>query len=152
MGGSAVLLSCRVCGICREIEDRYELIVSNPPYFESQVAGADPARDRARQLASLPFDVLLNGVDGLLAPKGRFSAILPFAAEAAFLREAGSVGLYPSRITRVKGNPKAPVKRSLLELTRDADPCEENTLTIELGRHQYTPEYTALTRDFYLKM
>lgn len=135
-----------------EIEDNYDLIVSNPPYFESQAGGADPARDRARQLASLPFDVLLDGVGKLLAPAGRFSAILPFAAEVAFLNEAGSAGLYPSRITRVKGNPKAPVKRSLLEFSREAGPCEQNTLTIERARHQYTPEYTALTRDFYLKM
>jgi tRNA1Val (adenine37-N6)-methyltransferase len=135
-----------------EIEDRYELIVSNPPYFESQVASPDPARDRARQLAALPFEVLLDGVGKLLAPKGRFSVILPFAAEAAFIKEAGSAGLYPSRRTRVKGNPTAPVKRSLLEFTREAGPCEEHTLTIEWERHQYTPEYTALTRDFYLKM
>ncbi|MGA9237604.1 tRNA1(Val) (adenine(37)-N6)-methyltransferase [Robiginitalea sp.] len=136
----------------REIEDRYELIVSNPPYFESQVGGADPARDRARQLASLPFDILLHGVGQLLAPTGRFSSILPFAAEGAFLKEADGVGLYPSRITRVKGNPKAPIKRSLLEFTREAGPCEEHILTIEKERHAYTPEYTALTRDFYLKM
>lgn len=135
-----------------EIDDTYQLIVSNPPYFDSLVSGADPARDRARQMASLPFDVLLDGVAQLLAPKGRFSAILPFAAEVSFLREADSVGLYPSRITRVKGNPKAPVKRSLLEFTREEGSCEENTFTIELERHQYTPEYTALTRDFYLKM
>ncbi|MGB5189655.1 tRNA1(Val) (adenine(37)-N6)-methyltransferase [Robiginitalea sp.] len=136
----------------REIEDPYQLIVSNPPYFESQVGSGDPARDRARQLASLPFNVLLDGVSHLLAPNGRFAVILPFTAEAAFLQEAGSVGLYPSRLTRVKGNPGAPVKRSLLELSRETGPCTQNTLTIERERHQYTPEYTALTREFYLKM
>jgi len=135
-----------------EMEDSYDLIVSNPPYFESRAGSGDPARERARQLAALPFDVLLDGVHHLLAPKGRFALILPFTAESAFLKEAGSRGLFPSRITHVKGNPKAPVKRSLLELTRETGPCEENTLTIEWERHRYTPEYTALTRAFYLKM
>ncbi len=135
-----------------EIEDSYDLIVSNPPYFESQVGGGDPARDRARQLAALPFDELLHGVHHLLAPDGRFALILPYTAEVAFLQEAESLGLFPSRITHVKGNPNASVKRSLLELSREEGPYKQNTLTIEWERHQYTPEYKALTKDFYLKM
>lgn len=135
-----------------EIDDQYELIVSNPPYFGEQVGSGDASRDRARQLASLPFEDLLDGVVKLLAPNGRFALILPFKAEAAFLDQAQKRGLFPRRCTRVKGNPKAAVKRSLLELSRQEGPVEEDTLTIELQRHQYTPAYTALTRDFYLKM
>lgn len=136
----------------REVDDTYELIVSNPPYFGEQVGSGDPSRDRARQLASLPFEELLDGVLQLLAPNGHFALILPYKAEAEFLKLARDRGLFPRRRTRVKGNPKAPVKRSLIELSREAVPCVEATLTIEAGRHQYTPAYVTLTRDFYLKM
>jgi tRNA1Val (adenine37-N6)-methyltransferase len=136
----------------REMEDPYELIVSNPPFFEEQVSSGNASRDQARQLISLPFDVLLDGVVSLLAPSGRFSLILPCTSEETFVKEARDRGLFPVRCTRVKGHPNAPFKRSLLEFSRKDGPCREDTLTIELERHQYTVEYKALTRDFYLKM
>ncbi|MDM9630317.1 tRNA1(Val) (adenine(37)-N6)-methyltransferase [Robiginitalea aurantiaca] len=135
-----------------EIEEPYALIVSNPPFFQEQVGSGNPARDQARQASALPFETLIDGVVRLLAPEGRFALILPVNAEASFLKKAQRRGLFPRRRTRVKGNPQASVKRILLELSRQEEPCIENTLTIELERHQYTPEYTELTREFYLKM
>lgn len=135
-----------------EMEGEYDLIVTNPPYFAQQVDSGDPARDRARQSASLPFGLLLDGVVQLLTPKGRFSLILPFPEEAAFTGEARKRGLFPSRLTRVKGHPGAPVKRSLIAFSREEGECLEDTLVIEAGRHRYTPEYKALTGAFYLKM
>jgi tRNA1Val (adenine37-N6)-methyltransferase len=136
----------------REIDEAYDLIVANPPYYREQVGSGDPSRDRARQSASLPFDMLLEGVVRLLAPAGRFCLILPHAEEAAFIELARAKGLFPSRLNRVKGHPGAPVKRTLMEFTREDGPCLEETLAIEEGRHNYTPQYTDLTRDFYLKL
>ena len=95
---------------------------------------------------------MLDGVVRLLAPEGRFCLILPYPQEAAFIQRARETGLFPSRLNRVKGHPGAPVKRSLLEFTREAGPCMEEELTIEEGRHTYTDRYRELTRDFYLKM
>jgi tRNA1Val (adenine37-N6)-methyltransferase len=57
------------------------------------------------------------------------------------------------KITRVKGTATTEIKRSLLAFNRKNSidlPIEE--LIIETSRHQYTPEYIALTKDFYLKM
>jgi tRNA1Val (adenine37-N6)-methyltransferase len=136
----------------REMEDPYDLVVSNPPYFEEQAGNTMTSRDRARQGIALPFEELLDGVVRLLAPTGRFALILPFASERAFLQLARTRGLFASRVTRVQGNPGAPVKRSLLELSRREGPCTHESLTIEGERHRYTPEYINLTRDFYLKM
>lgn len=65
---------------------------------------------------------------------------------------ASSFNLYPSRVTRVKGNPTAEIKRSLLEFSFSENQMDISELTIEKERHEYTDEYIGLTKDFYLKM
>jgi tRNA1Val (adenine37-N6)-methyltransferase len=57
------------------------------------------------------------------------------------------------QITRVKGTPTSEIKRSLLAFSRNKiDTPLLDELIIEIGRHEYTPEYIGLTKEFYLKM
>nr|WP_299488156.1 methyltransferase [uncultured Allomuricauda sp.] len=135
-----------------EIEETYDLIISNPPFYSEKVSSGDVARDAARQNSSLPFDELLEGVSKLLSPQGVFSVIVPFKEEANFIALAENLQLFARRVTRVKGNPNSELKRSLLELSFSKETAVEDELTIELARHKYTKEYIDLTKDFYLKM
>ncbi|WP_318343869.1 tRNA1(Val) (adenine(37)-N6)-methyltransferase [Flagellimonas baculiformis] len=135
-----------------EIEDQYDLIVSNPPFYAEEMASGDTSRDQARQSSSLPFDELLKGVSGLLSEGGLFSVVTPYKEEQRFVALAATSGLYPKRITRVKGNPNVDYKRSLMEFGFSKSDIEESELTIERGRHEYTEEYIRLTEAFYLKM
>jgi tRNA1Val (adenine37-N6)-methyltransferase len=135
-----------------EIEDKYDLIVSNPPFYSELVSSGNEPRDIARQNQSLPFEALLNSVAQLLTENGTFSTIIPFKEEERFLELASALNLYPKRLVRVKGNPKSEIKRSLLELQLGKTTVEIKNLTIESSRHQYTQEYIDLTKDYYLKM
>nr|WP_299074212.1 methyltransferase [uncultured Allomuricauda sp.] len=135
-----------------EIEDTYDLIVSNPPFYAEEVTSGDSSRDKARQTSSLPFHELLEGVSKLLSETGIFSVIIPFKEESNFVALAQKQGLFPNRITRVKGNPSTEVKRSLLEFSFSREQVKTDELIIELERHQYTDEYINLTKAFYLKM
>ena len=135
-----------------EIDEQYDLIVSNPPFYSEEVTSGNKARDRARQNLSLPFNELLEGASELLSLKGCFSAIIPFKEEKTFVDLAESFGLFPKKIMRVRGNPSAEVKRSLLEFSFSKTSIFEEELTIEKERHQYTKAYINLTKDFYLKM
>jgi len=65
---------------------------------------------------------------------------------------ASTFKLFPSRITRVRGNPTSDIKRSLLEFDEKKTKFPVEELVIEIERHQYTPEYIDLTKEFYLKM
>ena len=134
------------------IEDTYDLIISNPPFFSEDVTSGNNARDVARQNQSLPFNELIEGVSKLLSPSGVFCTIIPFKEEIPFITLAERIGLYPQHITRVKGNPSSEIKRSLLEFTFYKNKALEDELVIEIERHQYTPKYTELTKSFYLKM
>lgn len=135
-----------------EIDEKYDLIVSNPPFYTENVSSGDVSRDNARQNSSLPFDELLRGVDVLISKNGRFSTIIPFKEENAFITIAKSLNLFPERIVRIKGTANAPFKRSLLEFTRVVSKVLVDELIIEKERHVYTEDYINLTQDFYLKM
>lgn len=135
-----------------EWEDTYDLVICNPPFYSEDVTSGNVSRDTARQNTALPFEELLNGVSLLLSKDGIFATIIPFKEEDSFLVLADSLGLYPQKITRVRGNPTSEIKRSLLQFGCTQTKLDTDELTIELERQKYTEEYKILTRDFYLKM
>lgn len=135
----------------QEIADTYDLIISNPPFYTANFLSDNQKRNQARQTNSLSFDDLLIGVNKLLSDEGFFSLILPFSEERTFLEKAQKKNLFPLKITRVKGNNTAKIKRSLILFSKIKNgKIEETGLILELKRHQYTPEYQKLVAEFYL--
>ena len=135
-----------------EMEEPYNLIVSNPPFYSEAVSSGNSARDTARQNQSLPFDALLEGVLKLLSQDGLFATIIPFKEEELLTSLASKVELFPKRITHVQGNPSSEIKRSLLEFSFEQKEIQIEKMIIEKQRHQYTKDYINLTKEFYLKM
>lgn len=135
-----------------EPEDEYDLIVSNPPFYTEDYTSGDEQRDKARFTASLPFEDLIEAADLLLSENGIFCVIIPFKEEDNFVALAKEFDLFPFKITRVKGTPTTEIKRSMIAFSRNKREITTDELIIETSRHEYTPEYIALTKDFYLKM
>jgi tRNA1Val (adenine37-N6)-methyltransferase len=138
--------------LIEEPEDEYDLILSNPPFYSEDYQSGDPKRDTARFQDALPFELLIEAADLLLSEGGVFGVIIPFREETRFVSLAQSAELYPLKITRVRGTSESAIKRSLIAFSRQNNQPMVDELTIEISRHQYTPEYTTLTSDFYLKM
>jgi tRNA1Val (adenine37-N6)-methyltransferase len=135
-----------------EIEDKYDLIVSNPPFYTSTYKELSEERAMARHTESLSYTELLEGTSKLLSEQGSCAFIIPFQEEENFISIAKENMLFPTRITRVKGTETAPLKRSLLQFSFSKTEIEINELIIEIERHQYTKEYINLVQDFYLKL
>lgn len=136
----------------RATRERYDLIVSNPPWFASHAAPQTP-RETARQNQSLPMHELLAQANRLLLSGGRISLVLPHAAASAVLEIALDHGLYLQRQMSVRPTANKPVHRELLEFRdKQTDIVIKQSLTIERSRHCYTPEFCNLTREFYLKL
>lgn len=133
-------------------EEKYDLIISNPPFYAEDYKTGNESRNLARFLDSLPFEDLLEYSTSLLSDEGQLAVIIPYTEEVNFLKIAKSYNLFPNRTTRVRGTHNTPIKRSLLQLSFSENKIIEDELVIEITRHQYTPEYTALVKDFYLKM
>jgi tRNA1Val (adenine37-N6)-methyltransferase len=136
-----------------EMEDEsFDLIISNPPFYTDDYKSENKSRDLARFEDALPFDELIESAANLLSEFGVFSVIIPFKEEEKFIALAKEFQLFPFKITRVKGTPTSEIKRSLLAFTWDEQITITDELVIEIERHQYTPEYIELTKEFYLKM
>lgn len=134
-----------------EIDEPYDLIVSNPPYYTDTFKQLEESRARARHTYELPFKDLLEGCSKLLSPQGQCAFILPFKEFKPFLELAEKVDLFPVRITHVRGTDASPVKRILVQLSREQQTPLVDEMVLELQRHVPTETYRALTKDFYIK-
>jgi tRNA1Val (adenine37-N6)-methyltransferase len=135
-----------------EIDDTYDLIVSNPPFYSEDYKTENTARDQARFTDALPFQHLVVCAAHLLSEKGVFAAIIPKKEEDRFISLALENGLFPQRICHLQGTPTSEIKRVLLEFSFQKRDIVQKTLIIETSRHEYTSEYITLVQDFYLKM
>ncbi len=135
-----------------EIDDKFDLIICNPPFYSEDYKTDNDARDLARFNDAMPFEHLIFSVANLLSEDGLFSVVIPFKEEANFIALASKSGLFPNRVLRVKGHSTSEIKRSLIEFSFTQQDTNISELIIETARHQYTDDYIALTKDFYLKM
>jgi len=136
-----------------EMEDeKYDLIISNPPFYTEDYKSGDTARNMARFADSLPFEELINFASELLSDEGSFAVIIPYSEEECFLKLSEKVNLFPNRITRVRGTENTPLKRSLLQLSFTEKPFSSNELILEVSRHEYTQDYQKMVAPFYLKL
>lgn len=136
----------------KEEEQEYDLIISNPPFYNDSFETKDTSRNIARFTSSMSFIDLLEGVSKLLSNSGIFTTIIPFKEEQFFIKLANKNNLFLNRVCRVKGTDNSEIKRTMLEFSLHQKKVEETTLVIEKTRHEYTKEYVNLTKDFYLKM
>jgi len=131
---------------------KFQLIVSNPPFFEQSLKSSDEKRSNARHADVLPFDDLLDGVIKLLDAKGKFCLILPTLEAEKFRNMAQKKGLYLSKLLRVKSRvDKDTDKRHLMQFEFTPTEFSEETIAIEEDeRHSYTQAYKELTKAYYI--
>ena len=131
---------------------RYDVIVSNPPYFQNSLKPPVKAKTMAKHDTGLDYTTLLSGCARLLKPGGKLSFIIPAADQKQFKELAYFHGLHPSRHTWVRPAPMKKYSRCLIEFSAVSGiTCVENELIIRReDLKSYTADYMELTKDFYL--
>lgn len=126
---------------------RYDLIVSNPPYFTTAIKSPEAARAVARHGAGLGYADILRNASALLNPGGRVALVSPADRENDITLDCSLAGLSIARMTRVYTKPSAQSPSRLLwEISVVPSPLVTDTLVIG------TPAYNTLLRDFYLAL
>lgn len=128
----------------------YDLIVSNPPFYEEDTSCPDSQRNTARHTTSLPFSTLIENASAMLSDDGVFAVIIPTERAANFIIECATNGLYLSLRTNIKTTMKKQEKRCVLHFTKEKRTAEVNTLILNDAEGKRTKEYEELTNEFYL--
>ena len=131
---------------------QFDIIISNPPFFNEKVPAKTLQRQWARQQKTLKPEDIFDYARQHLAKKGILNIIYPFDKKDNLLNQAKKYALFPYRMLVLKGNEKAQPKRILVSLTQEKQQVQEEILVIEKERHVYTRAYKKLVKDFYLKM
>ena len=132
--------------------EKFDLIITNPPFFTDSLKNPDPRKSASRHNDSLTNLELLKGVSRLMAEGGRLQVIMPYAEGNIFIAEASEHGFYCNNILKIRPLPTSEIRRMILTFSKQRLNPTEKFLTVEHGkRHEFTEEYINLTRDFYLK-
>ena len=132
--------------------DRFDSIVSNPPFFVGSLPAPDARRALARHSCALPYAELFDSVRRLLAPFGVFSAIIPAECLQAFVTEACLSGFSLTRRCAVKTTASKPARRYLLAFRQQGGAAfSSSEAVLQNPDGSRTEWYASLTRDFYVK-
>ncbi|NMF57123.1 tRNA1(Val) (adenine(37)-N6)-methyltransferase [Pseudanabaena yagii] len=131
---------------------QYDLIISNPPFFEKAYKALETSRTLARHGDSLLQTDILHIASRLLKLDGHLAVIYPTDLAHKFLSKAREFGLWCDRQVNIKPMLHSSIKRIALELSKTQFPPQETTLTIEESKHIYTEDYISLVKDFYLNL
>jgi len=131
---------------------KFDIIITNPPYFVDSFKAPDEERSHARHNDTLSFTDLIEGVKNLLQADGKFYIILPTKEAGDFKNMAEKKGLYLVKRMRVKTKlVNDTEKRHIMKFSFNKILLQDQTMSIEKDvHHDYTDEYKLLTSDFYL--
>jgi len=134
-------------------QQKFDLIISNPPFFSNSVKNTNPHLSIARHNHMLPFTDIIEGTKKLLNKNGKLSLILPFDAAQEFIQNARQENLYLTRLTEIKPFPSKRPNRCLMEFGKSQVAVIITTMSVfdESGK-DYSEEFKNMARDFYLKL
>lgn len=130
-----------------ETDEKFDLIVSNPPYFEENTSGKDIL---ARQTIELNFQQLISKSSKLLSESGVFSVIIPFEVGVYFIEIAKGNQLFLNRKINIYGIENSKIKRLVLEFSQIEKALEESDFIIEKSPRKYSDQYLELTKEFHV--
>lgn len=131
-------------------EKKYNYIFSNPPFFKGDLKSADNTKNNAKHDTALSLLQLLQVVDSHLATAGTFAVLLPYHRVDYFIAESKKRGLHLTAQVLVKQTVKHKFFRGILFFTRKEIKPELSEIIIKDIEHNYTPEFAAALKDYYL--
>lgn len=130
-------------------EEPYDVIITNPPFYENDLRSPDARRNDALHSERLTLEELLKVVSWLLKPGGGWGILLPNSRVEYFLGLAQGAGWEVQHRLDVFNEGKKEPFRSCLWLGKEGEPSMTQWLTIQQSGF-YTQEFRQLLASYYL--
>jgi|ERR1043165_282998 tRNA1Val (adenine37-N6)-methyltransferase len=130
---------------------RYDVIISNPPYFVDDLKTANEQKNLAKHSTGLSYAELIDGISYLLSDNGKAYLVIPVFNFQLVREIAEKRSLYVNKVARVIAVKGKPPYLSLLELNWKKREYSDSVIEIQDDKGEFTEQYRELTKDFYLK-
>lgn len=133
-------------------DKKYDLVISNPPFFNRFSKCDSERKSRARHNdTGLSYATICHEVSRLMKEDGRFALVLPFDVSADFMQTAEEHGLYlHKRMTIIPIAGKEPNRVNLELGFKKGDTVFEETFVIRDADMRFTAQYNEFLKDYYL--
>lgn len=137
---------------CHNFREKFDYIISNPPYFDSGIDTPETVREKARHQGNLSPEIILEKGRALLTPQGKIGMVIPFEQSDKIKEFAQLYGMSACRELIMTGREGREPKRVFIEFYFNSNQdLRTEYLTLEKADGEYTEEYRSLCHDFYLK-
>ncbi len=130
--------------------DKFDLIVSNPPYFPDHLKSKDEQRNLALHNDGLPITDLIQMVSTILSPKAKFWVILPPRQMMDLEKTASLFDLFPSQKFTIQDKPGKPVIREIVAFEFEEKNIFQNEILIKDESGRFHDSYSKLISGFVL--
>jgi tRNA1Val (adenine37-N6)-methyltransferase len=130
---------------------KYDLIISNPPFYESSLKSDDDKRNIALHSAELTLKELISIADELLNEEGNFFVLLPYYRTEEFSSLIAGKFFVKEKVF-VKQSPKHNYSRSMIWLGKRDVASIQSEINIMNENNEYSNEFRRLLTDYYLKL
>ncbi|SHM63262.1 tRNA1Val (adenine37-N6)-methyltransferase [Chitinophaga jiangningensis] len=134
------------------VSEKFDFIISNPPFYESALKSGHQQKDKAMHATSLGYSELLEAIGMHLKPGASFSILLPYVEFQAFRALAASKGYHLHQLLQVRQSMKHGYFRAVGIFSAAARETSITDMDIRDMENQYTPAFIALLKAYYLKL
>lgn len=131
-------------------EEKFDLIVSNPPYFPDHLKSSDAKRNKALHTDSLSFEELIQKARKLLKDQGKFWIILPPRQLEDWKAQAGDAGFFEDKNIAVYDRDGKPILRVVASFSLQNQPPSKTEIVLKGAEGAYTESYKKLLSGFLL--
>lgn len=130
----------------------YDLVISNPPFYENDLKSTNDRRNVALHSANLGLDDLLDVIKRHLSAHGKFAVLLPYHRSANFINHALLKDYHLQEEISVKQTSKHPYFRSMLLFGKEKMQVRHADICIKEKDEKYSAEFIELLKDYYLNL
>jgi tRNA1Val (adenine37-N6)-methyltransferase len=134
---------------------KYDLIISNPPFYEKEIRSSDSKKNIAHHHSGLLLEELLTVIKRNLSTEGVFCLLLPFKRNEEIRKILLNQNLFVFKIVFVKqSNQHGYFRMMIAGKLKQGNEIETNIDEISIcdDQQQYTSEFIDLLKDYYLHL